>query len=135
MHNSSSSEDCFVSMNIQTGACGRLFRIMCYKKRSVQHWRTKIRRFFNLVEILHFLCNGKSAKFKKRNLRSIILRCEYTHLKQNNADNSFPVLIHSNNDDLRDGAIHVIPFKEILRGLPRGSKQYNFKNETTKQDL
>ena len=59
-------------------------------------------------------------------MREIIFRSEYTLLKQNHTEISFPVLNHANGEQGTDGAIHVISFKRILRELPRGCKQYHF---------
>ena len=65
----------------------------------------------------------------------MVLHFEYTPLKQNDAKNSFPILIHANEEEVRDGAIRVIFYRGFYADCPVVRNEMIFEKETTKSDL
>ena len=77
----------------------------------------------------------KSATVKVHDLKTdglVILRFEYTPLKQNDAKNLFLILIDSNEEEVRDGAIRVISYNFFYADCPVLRNVLIFENKTTR---
>ena len=62
----------------------------------------------------------------------MVLHFEYTPLNQNDAKNSFPILIHANEEEVRDGTIRVTSYRGFSADCPVMRNEMIFEKETTK---